>query len=66
MYFNFYYLFIFINNQGKQHKMIKKLNTHLYRVNKQDYHMSGVRVLTVIMRGAPNGFSGCIVPTFPC
>ena len=35
-----YYLFILINNQGKQHKIKKKLNIHCYSYQvKSDYVM---------------------------
>ena len=54
--FIFYYLFcyfillffIFINNQGKQHKVLKSsVQCYFYQVNNQLYHMNGMHVLTV-------------------
>ena len=46
----FLLLFIFIDNHGKQRKMMKKLTIHCYAYQvKQNFnHMNGVRVLTVI------------------
>ena len=46
---NFNFSIFFINNQGKQRKMLKRLNIYCYsyQVKKQLCHMNGVRVLTV-------------------
>ena len=45
-YFNFFIIFIFIKNQGKQRKMLN-IHCYTYHVKKQLCHMNGVRVLTV-------------------
>ena len=49
--FYFSHFLLFINNHGKQRKMLKKLNIHcyLYQAKKHFYRMNGVRDLTVIV-----------------
>ena len=48
-FFFFFLYYIFINNQGKQRKMVGNLNIHCYsyQVKKQFYHINGMRVLTM-------------------